>query len=93
MKNGFLFLCPLKLLQNLASSFCFTSESLHNKRSLSIIYNTRAFEIRVYLQLGDTWINVTKRFNKCDEYCSHFWLHDSFEGRELSIESSLFPFR
>ena len=21
-------------------------------------------EIRVYLQLGDTWINVTKRFNK-----------------------------
>ena len=31
MKNGFLFLCPSKLFQNLASSFCFSSESLHNK--------------------------------------------------------------
>ena len=49
--------------------------------------------IRVYLQMGDTWINVAKRFNKCDEYCSYFWRHDSFEERELSIESSLFTFR
>lgn len=36
--------------------------------------------------------NVTKRFNKCNEYRSHFWLYDRFEGRGLSIETSLFIF-